>query len=167
MRIGIGNRGVSVQGGNQPIRGRIGREAGFHGENFRTQIAVTLFDGVEARLRAQDSEPGRPDMGGNQTTSFARAQHYLQQVAGIELQGRTPVGAKRAETLQFFYQAACAGEVGHVNHMMHLVRPAVFFVDRGYLHLEHEVGCVQRTRCSGQWTVDNGQWRAGQFIARC
>jgi hypothetical protein len=48
MRVGIGGETEAVERGNAPVHGRIGRQAGFDGEDVRGEVAIAFLDGIEA-----------------------------------------------------------------------------------------------------------------------
>ncbi len=85
-RVGVrvADQGEAVEPRDPPVHRRIGGEPRLHREDVRRQIAVALLHRVEARLRAQDGEPGRPDVGGDQIGVRPALQGDLQQVPRVE-----------------------------------------------------------------------------------
>ena len=72
VRVGVGDQRVAVQVRHAPVHRRIGREAGLQGEDVRRQVAEALLHRVEAGLRAEQREPGRPDVRGDQVAAPGR-----------------------------------------------------------------------------------------------
>gem|GEM_PF-6242886 len=54
-----------IEGGDTPIHRRIARQPGLDGEDPLDVFTEARFEGIEPRSRAENGEPGRPDMGGD------------------------------------------------------------------------------------------------------
>jgi hypothetical protein len=102
------------------------------------QIPVALLDRIEARLGAEDGEPGCPDVGRDQIGVRPALQGDLQQVARIEPQDRPAVRRQVADRPELLPQARRRLQVGGVDQVVDLAGPLPLFVDRGNLHLQEE-----------------------------
>ena len=91
MRIGVGGEAIAVEGRDPPVHRRVGRQAGFDGEDVVGEIAIAFIDGIETRLRAEGGKPRRPDMRRDEKGMRPGFQRDLQQVAGVETQDGPPI----------------------------------------------------------------------------
>ena len=136
--VGVGHEPETVQGRHPPVHRRVRGEARLHREDVGAQVPVAVVDGVEARLRAQRGEPGRPDMGGNEIGAGVRFQGDLQQVPGIEAQDRASVRVQVADPRQAVHHPLRRVEAGGVDQVVDLARLVELLVDGRDLDREHE-----------------------------
>jgi hypothetical protein len=78
--VGIGDQNIWIQLRQQPVHGRVGREAGFQSVDMGCQILETLLDIIKPGFRAEKGKPGCPHMGGNKKRPITGFQNDLQQV---------------------------------------------------------------------------------------
>src|SRR5690606_40601815 len=100
------------------------------------EVAVAVLDPVEAGFGAEEAEPGRPYVRGDEVAAVA--QDGLQQVAGVHEEGGAAVGGEVGGAAQFGVERCRGVEVGHVDEVVDLAGAAAGAVNRGDLHREHE-----------------------------
>ena len=139
-RVGVGARrqGEAVEAGEAPVHRRVGGEAGLDGEDVLGEVAVALLDRVEARLRAEDGEPRRPDVGRHEIGAGTALEDDLEQVARVEAEDRPPVGGDVADPPEAVTETPGGLEVGGVDQVVDLARPLALLVDGRDLDLEQE-----------------------------
>ena len=97
VRVGVGDQPVAVQRGDPVVHRRVGGQPGLDREDVPGQVGVAVGDRVEAGLRAERREPGRPDVRRHQVAALAGVQQRLQQVAGVQPEDRPAVGGDVAD----------------------------------------------------------------------
>src|SRR5579872_3510872 len=115
MRVGIRRQTKAVQAREAPIHRRVRREPGLDRKYVRRKIAITFLDRIEAGLRAERSEPRRPDMGGNEVRMRARLQRDLQKMARVEPKDRPPIRSDIADAGEAGGEPVDAGEIRRVD----------------------------------------------------
>ena len=152
--VGAGDERVAVQPGDAPVHRRIGREAGLYREDLRRQIGETLLDRIEPGPGAQDGEPRRPDVSGNQVAALIGFQDDLQQIPAVKTQDRASVGADVADLLELSLQVRSGLERGGEDDVVHLAGPVELLVDVADLAADQEpdgpaTGCGHLVRHRG------------------
>ena len=139
-RVGVrvAHQGEAVEARDAPVHRRIGGEPRLHGEDVGREVAVALLHRVEAGLRAQHGEPGRPHVGRDEVGVRPALQGDLQQVPRVEPQDRPAVRRDVADRPEPLADAARRLQVGGVDQVMDLPRPVPLLVDGGDLHLQQE-----------------------------
>ena len=138
MRVGVADQAVPVQRGAGPVHRRVRGQARLHREDVPGQVGVAVSHRVEARLRAEDREPRRPDVRGHQEAARVSRQRDVQQVAGIQAEDRPAVGGQVADLGQRRGDPVGGLEARRVKEVMHLPGALVAPVDSGDLDREHE-----------------------------
>ena len=136
--VGIGNQPVVVQGAPQAVHGRIGRQAGFQGENLPGQIAKAVFHSVKAGLGPEQGKPGGPNVRRHEKGQGVGLEHQLQQIARIQAKDGAAVGMQIAELGQALAEAFRRLKGGHEHQVVHFAHPAAALVNGADLALEHE-----------------------------
>jgi hypothetical protein len=107
-------------------------------EDVLGQVGVAFLHRVEAGLRAQDSEPGRPDVRRHEKAARIGRQRDVQQVAGVQAENRPAVGGEIADLGQRGGNPVRGVEARRVNKVMDLPGALTATVDRGYFDGKHE-----------------------------
>ena len=84
MTVGVGDEGIAVEGGDRPVHRRIGGEAGLQGKDMVAEVVEALFDRVEAGTGAEEGEPRRPDVGGDEKAFGCGFEDNVEEIAGVE-----------------------------------------------------------------------------------
>ena len=100
MGVGVGDECVAIQPGEPPIHGRVGRKAGFQGEDVWGQVAETFLHRIEAGFGAEHRKPGGPDVGGDEVAPGVVFEDNLQQVPAVQAQDGAAIGPDVADALQ-------------------------------------------------------------------
>ena len=158
MRVGVADQAVPVQGRAGPVHRRIRRQAGLHREDVPGQVGVAVTDRVEAGLRAEHGEPGRPHVSGHQEAVRVGRERDVQQVAGIEPEDRPPVRGQVADLGQRRGDPVRGVETRRVDKVVNLPGALGAAVDRGYLDREHE---PDRARTGGRGVADEPSLELG------
>ena len=138
MRIGIRGQAKAVEEREPPVHRRVGGEPRLHRKDVPGEVAVALFDGIEAGLRAERREPRRPDVGRQEIGVRSALQRDLQEIARVEPEDWAAVGGDVADRRQPGREAVDGVEVRRVDQVVDLPGLLAFLVDRGDLGGEHE-----------------------------
>jgi len=71
---------------------------------MRNKISETFLDGVKSGFGAEQREPGRPDMCGNEEGPVAHLQNDLEKISRIESENGPPIGCDVPNTLKTFVE---------------------------------------------------------------
>jgi hypothetical protein len=96
VRVGVRHEPVPVQAGHAPVHFGVTRQARLDREDVFRQVGVAIRHPVESRLRAENREPRRPGVRGDQIAAVAAFQGDLQQVARVEAEDGPAVGGEIA-----------------------------------------------------------------------
>ena len=144
--VGVGDQGEAVQGGEPPVHGRVGGEAGLHGVDMAGETAEAAGHGVKAGKGAEESEVGRPDVGGDQLRVRAGLQDQLQQVPAVQAQDGPPVGVDVADGLQPDRRLVRRLQAGEQDQVVDFAGLAVPLIDAADLPGDQEAGGLPRPR---------------------
>ena len=136
--VGGGDQMEAVQGRDPPVHGRIRAEARLSGVDVAAQILEALNQIVEARLGAQDREPGRPDVGRDQLGQGVGGQNQLQDVLGVQTQNGPAVRGQVAAGRQGRAEPLGRLKRGHQDDDVDFAHPLVLFVNTGDFSAEQE-----------------------------
>ena len=136
--VGGGDQMEAVQGRDPPVHGRIRAEARLSGVDVAAQILEALNQIVEARLGAQDREPGRPDVGRDQLGQGVGGQNQLQDVLGVQTQNGPAVRGQVAAGRQGRAEPLGRLKRGHQDDDVDFAHPLVLFVNTGDFAAEQE-----------------------------
>ena len=138
-----------------PVHRRIGREAGLQRKDVRRQVGEAFRYRVETGFRAEQREPRRPDVGGDQAAGGVGVEHDLEQVARIEAEDGATVGTDIADPLQPGLQPFHSIERRRKDHIMNLAGLTAALVDVADLAAEDEAH--RRVTCGRNLTLDRGR----------
>ena len=138
MGIGVRYEHVGVELLQPPVHERIGRQAGFDGEDVLREVAVAVRYPVESSPGSQGREPGRPDVGGDEAGHRVGLEGDLQQVPGVQSQDGPSVRLDIADGAQAGLQGFGGFESGRQDDVVHLPHAAEPLVDVRNLDRQHE-----------------------------
>ena len=129
VRVGIGHQRQPVEQGAAPVHHRVGGQPRLRRAHLPRQVVIALLQRLKPRKRPEQRKMRRPHVRRDVHRLRAALQHDLQQIMAVQPQYGPAVAVQVADGLQPVRQRLRLLQPRQQDHVMHLARAAVLFVD--------------------------------------